>query len=179
MRLLGIDAGFAALGVVIIEDGTVLHAEAARTARTTKKKRGLRVADDDADRCQQLARCLAWIIEEWRPAGAVVELPGGGARGARAHRAMGMATALVAAVLELSDLPAEWVTPAEGKKAAAGRMDASKEQVQHGVRRAFQWPEGAAWPACEAEHIYDAAAAVLAARNGTLARALRRAGEAV
>ncbi len=178
MRLLGVDAGFAALGAVIIEDGTVLHGEAFRTAKTSKKH-GLRVADDDAERCQQLARFLSRFIDEWRPAGAVVELPSGGAQGARAHRAMGMAAAVAAAVLELSDLPAEWVTPAEGKKAAAGRKDASKEDVQRGVRRAFQWPAGVSWPACEAEHIYDAAAAVLAASNGTLARALRRAAKAV
>lgn len=196
-KLLGIDAGFQAMGTVVVELGDagdgdparrrILHAETCRTERTAKK-RGIRVADDDAERCQELARFLFDVIRTYQPAGAIVELPSGGAQGARANRAMGMATGTVVAVLEIAKLPAEWVTPQMVKKAATGRMDGSKEAVQEAVREAFDWNRGVKgdkgrsgdvqshWPKYKwaQEHVADAAAAVLAAEGGTLIRALER-----
>lgn len=196
-KLLGIDAGFQAMGTVIVELGDmgdgdtafrqILFAETCRTKRTAKK-RGIRVADDDAERCQKLARFLLDIICTHNPAGAVVELPSGGAKGARSNRAMGMATGVVVAVLEIAKLPAEWVTPQMVKKAATGRNDGSKEAVQEAVQEAFDWGRGVGgdkgrggdvrshWPRHKwaQEHVADAAAAVLAAEGGTLIRALER-----
>lgn len=170
--VLGIDAGFSNLGLVVIDGRRVIDWRVVRTERTTRK-RSVRVADDDADRCALLARELAASIREWQPAGAVVELPSGGAQGARANRAMGMATGVVVAALELLGVPAEWVTPQMVKQAAAGRKDASKEAVQQGVRRQLEWTS---WPAYawQVEHVADAAAAVLAAQGGTLMRTLER-----
>lgn len=201
-KLMGIDAGFQASGVVIVELGDVdanttgpasrriLHAESFRT-KPSPKKRGIRVADDDAERCQELARFLIDTIRIHQPAGAVVELPSGGAQGARANRAMGMATGVVVAVLEVAELPVEWVTPGDVKVAATGRRDGSKEAVQEAVREAFDWEEGghgdkgrggesrSHWPRHKwaQEHVADAAAAVMAAEGGTLIRALERVAE--
>lgn len=191
-KLMGIDAGFQACGVVVVELGNadadttgpasrrILHAESFRT-KPSPKKRGIRVADDDAERCQQLARFLIDTIRTYRPAGAVVELPSGGAQGARANRAMGMATGVVVAVLEIAELPAEWVTPGDVKVAATGRRDGSKVAVQAAVREAFDWGRGdkGHWPRYKwaQEHVADAAAAVLAAEGGTLMRALERVAE--
>lgn len=189
-KLLGIDAGFQAMGTVIVELDDVgnggpsfrqiLHAESFRT-KPSSKKRGIRVADDDAERCQELARFLIDTIRSHQPAGAVVELPSGGAQGARANRAMGMATGIVVAVLEVAELPVEWVTPGDVKKAATGRADGSKEAVQDAVRETFDWGQGDKnhWPRHKwaQEHVADAAAAVLAAEGGTLIRALERVTE--
>lgn len=172
--VMGIDAGLQGMGVVVAEGRTIIYAGTSRTQKSGK--RGLRVADDDADRCQQHARFLLGVIREWRPQGAVVELPHGGAQGARANRSMGMATGVVAAVLEAAGLPAEWVTPAEVKKAATGRKDASKADVEQAVRRAFAWQAEPPRTKAEAEHVFDAAGALLAAEHGTLLRALRLKG---
>lgn len=171
--VLGIDAGFQACGIVVAQGRTILHAATWRTERQAKK-RGIRVADDDAERCQVLARFLLRLIREWRPQGAVVELPHGGAQGARANRSMGMATGVVAAVLEAAGLPAEWVTPSDVKKAAGGRRDASKADVEQAVRRAFTWQAEPPKTRAEAEHVFDAAGALLAAEHGTLLRALHQ-----
>lgn len=180
-RLLGIDAGFAAVGVVVVDVTEpsvrqVLFAETCRTKRTAKK-RGIRVADDDAERCQEVARFLIDAIRTHQPAGAVVELPSGGAQGARANRSMGMATGIVTSVLEAAELPSEWVTPQMVKKAATGRNDGSKADVQKAVRRIFEWDNH--WPKYKwaQEHVADAAAAVLAAEGGTLIRTLDRVAE--
>lgn len=171
-RLLAIDAGFAAMGIVVAEGPHVLYAETVRTERTAKRRR-IRVADDDAERCMQLARRLLWVIRALGVAGAVVELPHGGAQGARAARAMGMATGAVAAVLESMSLPAEWMLPGEVKAAVAGRRDATKQDVAAAVKAKLDWSQVEVPQAqAEAEHIYDAAAALIAARDGPLARAL-------
>jgi Holliday junction resolvasome RuvABC endonuclease subunit len=184
-RILGIDAGFVATGLVVVELGAVAAGSAAasdrilaavtvRTDATGAKRRGLRVADSDAERCQVATRAILSLAREWDVAGVVAELPHGGAQGARANRAMGLATGVVAASVEALGLPAEWVTPAAAKKAATGRADASKADVQAAVERRFAWAAGTvgryAW---EREHVSDAAAAVLAAAGGTLVRALR------
>jgi len=173
--VMGIDAGFQAMGVVIAQGRTILHAATCRTERQTKK-RGVRVADDDAERCQTLARFLLDMVQTYRPAGAVVELPHGGAQGARANRSMGMATGVVAAVLEATGIPAEWVTPSDVKKAATGRRDGSKEAVAQAVRRAFTWQAAPPSTKTEAEHVFDAAGALLAAEHGMLMRALAQRG---
>src|SRR5690606_41930035 len=127
----GVGCGCRAMGrgVVDVQSREVVHGLAVRTERTATK-RGIRVADDDAERCKLLAGSLAAVVRGWRPYGAVVELPNGGAQGARANRAMGMATGIVASVLYVLDMPTEWVTPSEVKKAATGRKDAAKEDVQ-------------------------------------------------
>lgn len=160
------------MGLVIAEDDRIIHAATCRTERNAGK-RGLRVADDDADRAQQLARFLLATIREWRPAGAVVELPSGGAQGARANRAMGMATGVVTAILEATGLAAEWVTPQGVKKASAGKKDASKGDVAGAVGGKFTWACDLPRSKAEQEHIFDAAGALLAARQGTLMRALK------
>lgn len=174
-RILAVDAGFQALGLVVVEGERVQFALAVRTERTAKK-RGVRVADDDAERCALLARSLAEVIAAHHPVAAVVELPTGGAQGARANRAMGMATGVVVAMLEQHRLPAEWVTPADVKKAATGRRDGSKDDVQRAVCDRLAW--GDHWPrhAWAQEHVADAAAAFLAAQHGTLLRAVASVG---
>ena len=87
---------------------------------------------------------------------------------------MGMATGVVAATIEALRLAAEWVTPGAVKKAAAGHIQATKDEVQVAVFRRFEWTDGTIgryeW---QREHVADAAGAVLAASAGTLLRTLR------
>lgn len=168
--ILGIDPGFGAMGMAVVDvrPGTwvVVHTRAVRTQRSTRKTT-VRVADDDAERARQLAVALHDVIQEYRPMGAIVELPHGGARGARAARALGIATGVVVAVLQVAGLPVEWVTPSD-VKLVAGSLSASKVAVQRAVRKLLAWPAG--WPheLWAHEHIADAAAAVLAAKDGLL-----------
>ncbi|MFZ5815342.1 MAG: crossover junction endodeoxyribonuclease RuvC [Bacillota bacterium] len=171
--VIGLDVGFQALGIVVAQGRTILHATAIRTERTARK-RGVRVADDDVERCRQLAAGLLEVIRRFRPAGAVAEMPNGGAQGARANRSMGMATAVVATLLEVEGLPLEAVTPLEVKKAAAGRKDAAKEDVQEQVAKRFEWGDHRPRTKAEWEHVADAAGALLAAEGGTLMRTLSR-----
>ncbi len=171
---MGIDTGLVATGVVVIDCAApkpvIVRYATLRTERQAGK-RGLRVADDDARRASELA---VWLRDQLVGVmGAVAELPTGGAQGARANRAMGMSSATVAATLALCGIPAEWTTPGDGKKAATGRRDGSKEDVQAAVYERFRWPPLGRF-GWEREHVADAAAAVLAAWDGTLVRLARR-----
>jgi Holliday junction resolvasome RuvABC endonuclease subunit len=173
--IMGIDAGFAGMGVVIVQGREILFAGSNLTKRSAAKRQ-VRVADDDTDRCQDHAGYLWDVIQRFQPGGAVAEMPSGGAQSARANRAMGMATGIVATVLEIAGLPLEVVTPQAVKMAATRKRDATKEQVQMGVREAFDWGTNLPKTAAEREHACDAAGAVLAAQGGVLIRTLNQTG---
>ena len=182
--VLGIDAGFTATGLTAIElgaSGQLSQVIASKCVRTqpTKDKRAVRVADDDAERCMFLARAIQAFLQGWDPRAVVVELPGGGAQGARAIRAMALATGVVSAVLANNGYPVEWVTPQAVKKAATGRRDGSKEDVQQAVIARFDWGEQLPKTAAEREHVCDAAGAVMAAEHGALIQAVRQMGRGV
>jgi Holliday junction resolvasome RuvABC endonuclease subunit len=173
-RIMGIDAGFANLGAVIVELTqplpTVVYAVHVSTQKAAKK-RGIRVADDDAERIGHILRRLDEVLVNWSPRGLVAELPPGGAKGANAMKGLAIGKTVVCALSHYRRLPAEWVTPMDVKRAAADEAGASKERVQAGVQRLLNWTP-ATRPAWSNEHVADAAAAVLAARHGTLLRAL-------
>lgn len=179
--VVGIDAGFTATGLVAVklhpDRLAVVAVEVVRT-QPSGRKRGVRVADDDAERATTLFDGVREFLGGAAAAGAVVELPTGGARGARANRTMGIATAAVCAAVRGADVPVEWVTPRAVKVAAGGRPAASKAEVAAGARLGLYWDEVLAqmgdMPISVAEHVWDAAGAVLAAQGGTLIGALRR-----
>lgn len=168
-NILAVDAGFVSCGWAVLNGGAIVAAGCIRTEKSSRKKT-IRVADDDAERCQVLARELARIIRAHHVAGIVAELPSAGAKGARAIGCMARAAAILATVAELLQIPAEWCTPQEVKK-ITGRKDVSKEDVEAVVLK--RWPDAPLPTAkCEREHVADALGAYIAAENGTLVRLL-------
>lgn len=179
MYVLGIDAGFEHIGLALVapdERGNprVVQADSYRT----KPVVGERVAQSDFERTQELAKYLyRWISPDVKAG--VVELPHGGSKSQRAGRAMGLASAVVAAVAAVCGLPMETVSPYESKICITGHSRASKASVQRAVFRLMGWPEtpyeGGNWSGWRIEHAADAAAAVWAAWNSHLIRAARTA----
>lgn len=178
--VVGIDAGFAATGLVAVHIGPfslcVVAVEVVRT-QPSDRKRGVRVADDDAERATRLFEGTASFLQRMDADGAVVELPTGGAQGARANRAMGIATGAVCGAVRAASVPAEWVTPRAVKLAACGNAVATKEAVARACCALLDWKAVSAvvesLPTTVSEHLWDAAGAVLAARDGVLIGALR------
>jgi len=173
--MLGIDIGFAATGWVAAEViGNGEYRPIASGVIVTEKdnhRRGLRVADSDVERCQVILRELTRTFCDHRPKALAVELPTGGAQGARANRCMGMATAIAACIVDDWGLPCAWVTPQEVKKAVTGQRNASKQQMIGAIRSGYpelQWPKGKT----HHEHVADAMGALLAARYGNEYRML-------
>lgn len=167
--ILAIDAGFVNCGWAIICGGAIVATGCIRTEKSGRKQ-AVRVADDDAARCASIARGLVAVIAAHGVKGVVAELPSAGAKGARAIACMARAGAVLATLVELLHLPAEWVTPGAVKQ-VAGAKNASKEAVEAAVLR--RWP-AAPLPELKAEreHVADALGAYLAAEQGTLVRLL-------
>jgi Holliday junction resolvasome RuvABC endonuclease subunit len=176
--VLGVDIGFAATGLVVVDPRTlrVLFAHTYRSS-ASNRKRGVRVADADTERCQQLARFLWQTLtdDQHRIGGVVVELPTGGAKNARSARAMGLATGVIATVLEYWGGPVEWVTPQQVKEVPRSLgYGTSKADVEAAVRGLLSWGDHMPKTAADREHVCDAAAAIISARDGLVFRLLRQ-----
>lgn len=159
------------MGWAVLLGGNVKALGCIRTEKATRKG-AVRVADDDAARCQAIARCLANVVRLNGVGGIVCEMPSGGAQGARAIACMARASAVVAVTVELLGLPAEWYTPGDVKR-IVGAGVVTKEQVEAVVRR--RWPR-LTLPklAAEREHCSDALGCYLAAEHGNLVRMLNQ-----
>ncbi len=135
-----IDAGFTHTGMSLfkVNDGKFIF-EKAYTVVTEKssKKKQLRVADDDAERTKLIIKGINEFIKEYETDKimAAVELPHGGARGARAIRTMGIVAGAIVTYLEMKNWPAEYVTPDDVKLAVAGNKKASKDEIMEKVRK--------------------------------------------
>lgn len=176
MNLLAIDVGFAATGwvvaaikgngdYVIINSGTVI-------TEPPKGKTSVRVADCDIERAAMIYRGILCVVERDKIAGIAIELPSGGAQGARANRAMGIATGIAAAIVAASKLPCEYVTPNAVKMALVGNRAASKDQM---MKAATERHTYYAWPSTKRllEHQSDAVGVVEAIKHGQLYRMLQ------
>jgi len=172
---MGIDIGFVATGWVIVRVGDyscVIDSGTILTEPATKKT-SVRVADSDAERAGIIYRELYNAITLHGPHGIAMELPSGGAQGARANRAMGIATGVGGALIAATGLPCEYVTPQAVKMAMTGQRNASKEQMMH---RARQLHPDCNWPKAKKhfEHQADALGAVEAIRYGLMWSTLKQ-----
>lgn len=176
MNILALDVGFAATGCAVLdEQERILDVAVVRTERTAKK-RGIYVADDDSERCRILTAGLVALLDKYAPKLVVCELPTGGAQGARANRCMGLATGVATATLELRKIATAWVQPIASKRLVRAKGPVTKEEVEAVVLKRWpglaKHPIYATMPKCESEHVADALAAYLVARDTSVVRVL-------
>jgi Holliday junction resolvasome RuvABC endonuclease subunit len=119
-----------------------------------------------------MARSLREIIMKHEIRGVVAEIPHGGSKSARASHKMGIALGVVAAVVEMMGLPAEYVQPGDVKLAVCGSRSASKLDVIRKAKSMFgstlRFPSAAR----NAEHVADACGAYVACKDTALVRLL-------
>ena len=163
---LGLDVAFANTGVVLVKGKQVIYGH---TIVTEKDKNAKYVMDSHRARCLKLAYELYEIIDRYKPDKAYVELPTGASQSAVSALTMGLAIGVVTTVLWANAIPTKFVNPTHVKKAADGSHKASKEDVEIGVRKAFEWDS---WPKNKGvrEHMCDALGAILAGRKLNMAR---------
>ncbi len=180
-KIMAVDAGFTHSGVAVLDtDGKVRHVCCISTEKDSTRRK-VRACDDLAARSAQIFKELSNLVKTHDIAAIVVEMPSGGSKSLVAGRAMGMAIAIVSCVVEASGLPGVWITPAEGKKAAGGHRNASKQDVQTNILKLH--PElhllvpdarngrKPAW----FEHVCDAVAAWEAAKDDAVIKVLKKA----
>ena|SRR2546425_5225102 len=153
MVILGIDAGFSAPGLAVVDCpgindgyGDVLWTECVRPAPADKKelrRQGLSLTHGHAWRIVKIVDRLAEAVAHYRPRVAAVELPTGGARSASAIRGMAFSTSMTVATLHTLKVPIYHVTPLKSKRGStASEKAADKDMVVDAV--ASCWPID--WP---------------------------------
>jgi Holliday junction resolvasome RuvABC endonuclease subunit len=166
-RIITLDVSECATGwaVVTAQGPDVLTVE--RHGCIVTKPGGKRVGKtaDDIRRCSEIAAAVAEIVEGWPPRLIVAEMPTGSQRAAGA-KAMGMCLGILGSVRIILDIPCEWITPQAVKKAAGGKLNATKGEVQAGVLE--RWPDLQFRNQVEREAVCDALGALLAARGTDL-----------
>lgn len=175
--IVGIDLGFRNTGLVHAAPthtpiGYRILGHACVSTEKEAGKKGLFVAVDDVQQCQRLFAGVMDFITASDPGALVIELPTAGAKGARANRAMGIVTGMIGAISAATGLPSVWISPTDGKVAMCRKKTASKDEMMDAARAL--WPD-AGWPATKGkfEHIADAAAALLAAKESDVYKLLR------
>lgn len=179
--IMGIDPGYCATGWVLVdsEKGPVRCG----VIRTKPRVGRGYVHEDTWRRCTVLA-CELTIFSVFRrrPPGIepdcyVIEAPAG-SQSAKAAAATAMAYAICAVTVMESGKPSVRVTAGDAKKAATGKRTASKSEVQAAVLK--KWPaleamalEAVGKAKSKVEHIYDAAACVIAGWDTDVVRAVR------
>lgn len=180
--LLALDVGFSHTGWSLWDKGSFVKCGVIETTKSSRKS--ARVADDNAERAAKIARELRTLVDEFFVQGIIGELPTSGGQSARAISHMAMATACVATVAAMLDLPVEWTTPDEVKKAMTGMKGASKnEMMAEAVRRIpgatctkdkratwFDIPGSGRFCAGVFEHAADSVGVYFALQDGLLVR---------
>ncbi len=191
LTILTTDIGFKNFGYAVMRDGQPVKVGVIKTERI--KKKTLRVADENARHAGVMAIKIAELVEQYKCAGLIGELPSGGALNASAMRDMGMATAITGAVTALLRIPTEFCTPNDVKMVTTGFRSATKEMVMDAIIVKFGGDKttkevkinkgknkgkiqrrityefcGEKFPAGQFEHIADALGAYLALQNDNL-----------
>ena len=165
--ILALDISLSGLGIAVIDEhGKLVHGECVIT-KPVKKKLNTRVMDSDHLRIKEISLRLKTLHEQYGFKGIVAEVPPGGTQGARSATALGLAKGAVWNFATVMNLPFENYLPHEAKKAATGKMNASKEEVIRAVKRRwkdFNFPQAKK----HLEAVCDACSTYMAAENNNL-----------
>ena len=164
MIMLGIDPGFANVGIGIVKVGktdcSVIFTEILRTKKADKKVK-VYVADDNIRRIREAASSLIDTIEQHDITAICAEamsFP----RNASTAAKMALFWGALIMIAHERDLPLYSATPQQIKKSLCGTNKASKEDIAKAVNARIKGPVPMAGiPKTKQEHAYDAIAAVL------------------
>ena len=174
-KILAVDIGFAATGMALFQvtkAGEILVTVQCVREDEDKSKTHTYAAEVDVERTSRSVRKILDFIKLHDVKRIVCELPSAGAQGARANRCMGIATGMIAAVVQSCELAVEWYTPTEVKNAAVGKPSASKDEMMDAMEKVY--PDLAKIKKkADKEHICDAAACYVAAKNGNMVKMLK------
>jgi Holliday junction resolvasome RuvABC endonuclease subunit len=136
--ILCIDPGFRNFGCSVLDGtGTVINVGCLHTTPTKNKL--LRAADDDVQRVTHITAGLSNAIHRYNIQGVLGELPPSGGQSAKGVKGLAMAMALSVALFTELNMPSEWATPTEVKKALVGRANASKEDMMKAACERHNW----------------------------------------
>jgi len=179
MILLGIDPGFANVGVGVVDAGkkaiSVLHTDVLRTSKSAKNVK-IYVADDNVRRLREMISSIGAILDEYDVVAICAEamsFP----RNASAAAKMALFWGGLVAICHERDLPLYSATPQQIKIAICGNKAASKEDIAVGTQKKISHPVLLGMAKTKQEHAWDAIASAVTCLGSdelNLARKLSR-----
>lgn len=175
MVVLGVDPGFASLGLAAVEllpvGDRVLRCWVVRTEQSSKK-RTVRASEDNVRRAQELALALEQAVEAFRPCAIAAETMSW-PRNAGAAAKVALGWGVLCAVAHRHCLPLLQASPQDVKRAVCGSKTASKDEVIAAVE--LRWPDVCLPPQKTLqEHAADACAVVVACLDAPALQMARR-----
>ena len=174
-RVLALDPGFSAAGLMVFERRETWVPIAAQAIRPVKdtKKTDARQSLQDAGVIGKIVDGVVEAVTKYGIRYVVAELPDAGAARYSTCRAISISTGWLVCLIHSMKLAHEFYTPADVKVAATGNRMATKRQVTTSVKKLYPIV-GTIRYAADREHVADAAGAFLAAKNGQMLRLLEQ-----
>jgi len=135
-RILACDPSLTAWGWVVLE-GHIPQASGVIVTKPEAKKRRIRVGDDDVRRVGELITQLVKVIEKYNVTFIVTELPHG-SQSSRGAITIGIVLGVLQSFNILQNIPVEWFSEQDAKKALLGRISATKQQVIDAVADLYE-----------------------------------------
>ena len=178
MRLVGIDPGFAYMGVCVADyDGERLVVDAMHCIETKKNQRKVLACDDNVKRLRKIRQGLVWFLNDFG-VGVVCAESMSFPRNASSAAKVAMSWGVVVAVVDRLCLPLVQSSPQDIKLAVCDSRKASKHAMA--VRLMNLYPEIGGLlegtPASRQEHPIDALGAIVAALESDVIKACRLKG---
>lgn len=186
LYVLGIDPGFASIGLAVVaigpnpQDDRPVRMALFRTQKSSAKRK-VRASDDNLERAKEIAQWLQTMVQTYDVkliCAETMSFP----RSASVAAKMAMCWGVIAAISSRDRIPVTQASPQEIKKTMCQNKSASKEEVQASLNLLFRTDlvgpncvlADARLPGSQLEHPYDALAAVVACRDSAEVLLLRR-----
>jgi len=122
--------------VVITGRGIILDQGCIKTEPSGKKSR-IRKSDDRTRRISELNQILLRLIKEYHIDFILSELPHG-SQNAQAAIMIGIVTGILQTISDVLEIPIEWYSEADSKKAVLNRKAASKQQMKEAISKLYK-----------------------------------------
>jgi Holliday junction resolvasome RuvABC endonuclease subunit len=178
--LLGVDPGFASIGLAVYELGNPDHVVAMGLITTEKspKKQEVLASNDNLVRAMEIHREIVRVLKETEDRGGKVVAICAEAmsfpRNASAASKVSLTWGVLASLSEARSIPIIQASPQAVKLKVCGSKTATKEEVEEALVKQYPYlPDLVALPKTKREHVYDALAVVLTCLNHPTIQAVR------
>jgi len=135
MIILTNDPSFTAWGYAVLDDGEIIKTGCIKTAPEQKKRR-IRASDDRTRRASDIVQELLKLIDEYDVDFMVSEAPHG-SQNAQAAIMIGMVAGITTAIAECKNIPIEYYSEQDSKKAVLGKRAATKEDMIEAIDKLY------------------------------------------
>ena len=134
-RILACDPSLTAWGWAVMS-GHQIKATGVIVTKPNAKKLRIRVGDDDVRRTGEIISQLGKIIDRYNVTYIVTELPHG-SQNSRGAIMIGIVLGVLQSFNILRNIPVEWYSEADAKKALLGKISASKQETIDAIDKLY------------------------------------------